>query len=113
MLNPILDILLIALCTVIITDRTDFFEYIKRWIWNFAFDYKKEYKGFEFKLLDCSLCQTWWLSLIYLLITKSVTLPLIAFSLFVAYLTPAINTLLIFINELFSWLFEQLFQLID
>ena len=112
-MEVIINILLIATICVIVTDCTDFFEYVKHWIWKFAFNNSKPYRNFEIKILQCSLCQTWWCSLIYLIFSHNITLYYIAFALFAAYMTPVINTTLIFIKELFAFIFERLFHLID
>lgn len=112
-MTPIINILLISVICVIIIDGTDFVDSIKHCIWKFAFKNTKPYKEFPLKPFDCSLCMSWWSSLLYLIITHNLTIPYIAFSLFAAYLTPVINTLLIFIKELFAFIFERLFYLID
>lgn len=112
-MTPIINILLIATICVIVTDCTDFFEYVKHWIWKFAFNNSKPYRDFEIKILQCSLCQTWWTSLFYLIISHHITLPYITFSLFAAYMTPVINTSLIFVKELCATIFNLLFKLLN
>lgn len=44
--------------------------------------------GYLPKPWSCSLCQTWWLGLLYLLLTHQVTVPSITLLLLVACLTP-------------------------
>lgn len=112
-MTPIINILLIATICVIVTDCTDFFEYVKHWIWKFAFNNSKPYRDFEIKILQCSLCQTWWLSLIYLIISHHITLPYITLSLLAAYMTPIINTSLIFVKELCATFFDILFKMLN
>ena len=85
-------------------------EYVKHWIWKFAFNNSKPYRDFEIKILQCSLCQTFWCSLIYLIVSHNITLYYIAFALFAAYMTPVFNTLLIFIKEFFAYIFNSLFK---
>lgn len=109
----IINLLLITVGIVIIIDRTDFVDSIKHCIWKFAFKNTKPYREFQLKPFDCSLCMTWWTSLLYLIITKNFTIPYIILALTLAYLTPVINTTLIFIKELFAFIFERLFDLID
>ena len=109
----IINLLLISLICTIIIDGTDIIDSIKHTTWKFAFKSSKPYKDFHLKPIDCSLCTSWWCSLLYLIISHNITLPYIAFALFAAYLTPVINTTLIFIKELFAFIFEQLFHLID
>ena len=109
-MTPIINILLISVICVIIIDGTDFIETIKHTIWKFAFNSSKPYRDFQFKPFSCSLCMTWWLSLAYLIFSHHITLPYIAFSLLVAYMTPVINTSLIFVKELFATIFNILFK---
>lgn len=113
MTNIILNIFLISVICVIIIDGTDIIDTIKHTIWKFAFKNTKPYRDFQFKPFSCSLCMTWWTSLTYLIISHHITLPYIAFSLLAAYMTPVINTSLIFIKEFFAFVFELLFHLID
>ena len=112
-MEVIINILLIATICVIVTDCTDFIDSIKHCIWKFAFKNTKPYRDFPFKPFSCSLCMTWWLSLIYLIISHHITLPYITFSLFAAYMTPVINTSLIFVKELFATIFNLLFKLLN
>lgn len=109
-MTPIINILLISVICVIIIDCTDIIDSIKHCIWKFAFKNTKPYRDFPFKPFSCSLCMTWWLSLIYLIITHHITLPYITFSLFAAYMTPVINTSLIFVKEFFAYIFNILFK---
>lgn len=109
-MTPIFNILLISVICVIIIDCTDIIDSIKHCIWKFAFKNTKPYKDFQFKPFSCSLCMTWWLSLIYLIISHHITLYYIAFALFAAYMTPVINTSLIFVKELFATIFNILFK---
>lgn len=107
-----LNILLIAIICVIVTDLTDFFDYVKRYIWNWSFNYTKPYTGFSFKLFDCSLCQTWWVSLLYLLISQTITLPLMVYALFIAYLTPVIKELILLLKDILIKLLDIIYKIL-
>lgn len=109
-MTPILNILLITLICTIIIDGTDIIDSIKHCIWKLAFKNTKPYKNFPFKPFECSLCMSWWCSLIYLIASHNITLYYIAFALFAAYMTPVFNTLLIFIKEFFAYIFNSLFK---
>lgn len=113
MTNIILNIFLISVICVIIIDCTDIIDTIKHCIWKFAFKDTKPYKDFPLKPFSCSLCMTWWTSLTYLIISHHITLPYITFSLFAAYMTPLINTSLIFVKELCATTFNLLFKLLN
>ena len=108
----LINILLIALICVIVTDLTDFFDFINRIVWNWIYNNKKPYTGKKFKLLSCSLCQTWWLSFIYLIATKDLHLYSIAYALLIAFLTPVIAEAVLFIKDILMKLIVTLENLI-
>lgn len=95
-----LNVLFIAIICVIVTDCTDFWLYVKKTIWKIAYGNKKTFKDFPFKLLDCSLCQTWWMSLIYLLFATKLTLWLVTYSLLMAFMTPVIYLIISLLKDL-------------
>lgn len=49
---------------------------------------------------DCSLCATWWLSLLYLIVTGNLSLPGVAGAGLVSYLTYPIGCLLSSLRDL-------------
>ena len=104
------NIILIAIICTIVTDLTDFFPTIKKYIWKFTFGKNKPYKEYPLKLLDCSLCQTWWLSLIYLIIIHKVSLLTIAFTLFIAFLTPVISSIIVLVKDIFAKLLNIIYK---
>lgn len=107
-----LNIILIAVICVIVTDCTDFFNYVNMWIWNWVFDHKKPYNGFQFKLLSCSLCQTFWTSLAYLLIIHHLNILMIAYILFIAYLTPVILECLCLLKDIMIKLIDIIYKIL-
>lgn len=96
------NLLIITAIIVFITDLTDFWEYVKKQIWKFAWGKSKPYKEYQLKILDCSLCQTWWIGLIYLLFTHQFTIPYIGYVALLAYLTPVIKDILYLIKDAFT-----------
>lgn len=94
MINTILDLLCIALITVIITDISGFFNYIQdsiaRWL---------NIKKVSIYILNCSFCQNFWLSMIYLKLMDNLTIRMIALSLIISTLTPNILDLILKIKE--------------
>lgn len=94
-----LNILMITIICVIVTDCTDFWTYVKKLIWKFAYG-KKPFKNFNLKLLDCSLCQSWWMSLLYIIIFSKLSLWLVTYSLIMAYLTPVIYLIISLLKDL-------------
>lgn len=85
----ILNIFLIAVCCVIVTDVLQFAENIEPLL--------SKIVGFKAKLpvkpFKCSTCQTFWLGLLYLLITSQVSLVAIALLLLISASTPLIENL--------------------
>lgn len=51
------------------------------------------------KPFSCSLCSTWWIGLIYLLIIGQFTIPMIGYVALLAYLTPVSYNFLILVKE--------------
>lgn len=94
MLTPILDLLLIQCIIVFITDISGITHYIKKWIWKYLRGTTNYPPSFELHLVECSLCQTWWIGLIYLIITHNISIPMIAYVAALSYLTTSTNLLL-------------------
>lgn len=98
MILTILNILQIALICVLVTDFTDFFENIEKWIARWL-----GVNNVSLKILECSLCQTWWCSLLYLIITNNVSITTILIALSMAVATPILmNTVLLIRESLIS-----------
>lgn len=106
-----INILLIATILVIVTDISDFPNTIKHLIWKWLKP-KSPYREYRLHLIDCSFCQTWWASLICILVMGELHLYTLAFALFVAFLTPVINIALHFIYDFFVGVFNVLYRLL-
>lgn len=65
------------------------------------------------KFITCSLCQTWWIGLIYLLIQHAFTIPNIAYVCLLAYLTPHLKAILLYIKEFLIWIENKFYKIID
>ena len=57
---------------------------------------------------DCSLCLTWWSCLIYALCAGSFSLPVIAYSALLSFLSIPIGQIIISIREELLWLINKL-----
>lgn len=98
-----LNILLIAVILVIITDLSGIREYIKSHLYfklRGTYNYPDSWDTPIIHLISCSLCQTWWVGLLYLILTGSLTIPAVAYLLFVAYFTTVIRDILVLIKDL-------------
>ena len=94
-----LNLLIIVCILVIITDLTDFFENLKKAIWVYSFGRGKPYKEFSIKPLGCSLCESFWIGLIYLLVMGEFTIVNIGYVVLLAYMTPVIRNGFILIQD--------------
>lgn len=78
--NLWLDILLLSTICAMVTNISGFFNYFEEWLG------KKLKAKVQLKILECSNCQAWWCSLLYLVITHQVHLYSIAYALFIAFI---------------------------
>lgn len=106
------NILLLAVICVIVTDLTDFFDYVKKLIWILAFGHNKPYKELRIKLLDCSLCQTFWLSIIYVIWVGKVGIGILAYILIVAYLTTVIRDIIVMVRDYLVKLIDCVYKIL-
>lgn len=100
----VIDLLLIAIIVVNITDISDLLPHIeealKRWL--------KRDRIILPKIIRCSYCQTHWLCLLYLLITSQLSLATYALTLFICFLTPIIMEIQILIRDLIIRLLQKI-----
>ena len=110
-----LNIFLIAVILVIITDLSGIVEYIKSHLYyklRGTYNYPPSWDTPIIHLLSCSLCQTWWVGLVYLIVIGQVTIPAIAYLLAIAYLTTTIKDIIVFIKEVLTKAIDKLFNVI-
>lgn len=100
-----INILLIALIVTIVTDRTDFFQHIERVIYKVMHP-SRQPRELHWKILRCSLCQTFWCSTIYLITSHNISLFWIAYALVVAFMTPVIGELVDYLRDILLKFFE-------
>lgn len=111
MLNLILHLILIQITTVFIIDLSGIIDELKHWIWK-KWIKVGDYHRISFKPITCSLCMTWWLCLLYLIITHQLTLLTIAITALIAYLSSTTGDFLIWIRDLLTKLITLLYKLI-
>ena len=100
------DLLLVASITIYIVDLSGFTQ-----SWRSALARRMHINETNLRPLkpfDCSLCMTWWVCLIYALIEGQLTLPVIAYSALLSFLSVPIGQAMIFIREWASWLIDKL-----
>ena len=84
----ILKILMIQIIMVLIIDISGFCDEMKIMLSKLLTRGKIATSNYNIKPFFCSTCMTWWCGLIYLIIVKEVSLFTIAFTLFVACMSP-------------------------
>lgn len=97
------DLIFLTLIIVFITDLSGVVSHIEtalaKWL---------KVRKVSVPLLTCSLCQTWWAGLIYLLITHNFTLPAIAFVGLCSYMTTTVCSILTGVKEAVDWVIVRL-----
>lgn len=101
-----LELFLIALMIVFVTDIAGFPQTLLELVWRYAFKKRPFPELISWteihpllKIMECSLCQTWWVTLIVLIACGEWTLPMMAYCMFLAYLTPVLKDLLILVRD--------------
>ena len=65
------------------------------------------------KPFSCSLCCSWWIGLIYLLVTKNFTIQGVAFVAFLSMMSPIITGFLLTLKELLNHVLYKINSLIQ
>lgn len=103
----ILNILLIAIITVIIIDLSGFIQSLEsglsKWLRIPNVHIPRPF--------SCSLCSTFWLSIIYIIVIGKVTILNVAVILLLSYMTPIIKDILIFIKDISSQIITIMYKL--
>lgn len=90
-----IDLLLIACVLVFIIDLSGVITELETFMQK-----KLKRKVVIRKPWSCSLCMVWWSGLVYLLVTQSFTIPMVAYVGLLAYFTPVISDFMIICREL-------------
>lgn len=99
-----INLLLITLIVVFVIDLTDAVDTLKGLIWKLIHP-STPYTEYSLKPFDCSLCSSWWIMLLYLLLINSFTIPYIALSALFSFLTPTFSNILIAVqDEINRWI---------
>lgn len=96
MINSLIGLLLINLIIVYCVDVSGFVDFVKRSIWSIL--YKGiPYTTWSLKPLDCSICLTFWIGLIYVGFSSLLGIALVCM---ISLLSPVTYNVLIGIREL-------------
>lgn len=96
-----IDILWIAITWVVILDISGFVDHLKSWIKRILTGGRMSDPNYSLKPIDCSFCMTFWTGLVYLVVTHTLTLSMLAYLLCVCVMTPVINLVLVTVRETF------------
>ena len=93
-MKAIVELILVALITIYVVDLSGFTD---TWL-KFLSAYKGR-KITELKPFSCSLCMVWWVCLAFLLMSAKLTLPLVAFSALLSFLSIPMGQILVLLRE--------------
>ena len=95
-----LDLFLIAVIVVCIVDISGFTDSWKSGLKRLLTKGKMSNPNYSLKPLDCSTCLIFWSSLLYLIITQTLTLYMLAYVLVISVMSVVIKDLIFFIRDL-------------
>ena len=107
-----LDLLLLACIIVFIIDLSGFIPEISERIWKILYKNVKYVDWIITKPFSCSLCMFFWIGIIYLIFT-GFSLYMLAYVALLAFLTPVIKDVLLYVRELLIYITNKLYGLID
>lgn len=93
----ILHLIAIAVICVVVIDLSGFADTMAKAVSRFV---RKTVNVGQLKPLTCSFCMTFWVSVIYLMASHQFTLMGLMYAVLAAFLTPAVNTLLVSVRDL-------------
>lgn len=108
-----INILLIAVIVVIVIDITDFIDNIKKLISSILTKGKITNSDYQLKPIDCSLCMTFWIGLIYLIIYNQLTLLNVSILLLIAVSTPIINDVIRLLQDIITKIINIIYKKIQ
>lgn len=111
-----LNILLIAIICVMITDLSGVVDYIKRHLYHYLtgnYNYPDTWDTPIIHLMSCSFCQTWWIGLLYLILIGGLSFGSIAYLLIISYLTTTFRDMIVFFKTVLDKAIDKLFKIIE
>lgn len=104
MINIYIDLILLALVTIYVVDVSGFTESWR----GLLMEILRINRMRPLKPFDCGTCMTWWVCLIYPIITGDISLGTIAFSALLSLLANPLGQVMIFIREWITWITNKL-----
>lgn len=112
-MKTLLDLLIITGIIVFITDITDFPSSVKKAISYITTKGKIVKDEYRIHLIDCSLCQVFWIGLIYLLIMDKFTLPYIGYVCALSAMVEVFNNVFHLVKDTCTTVINLMFRIID
>ena len=97
-----LDLLFITIIIVFIVDLSGFSETLKEWLSGWLTNGRIITTNYSLRPFTCSLCLTFWMGLLYLLIVGSLSIPYICLVCVMALIASTIKDILLLIKDLIS-----------
>lgn len=108
-----LELFLIALMIVYVTDITGFPGEMLRVVWRYAYKSKPFPEDLSWsdihpllKVCECSRCQTWWVTFIVTICCGCLSIPMAAYCMLLSFLTPVFKDLLVLSLDFIARMFE-------
>lgn len=108
-----LNMFLIVIATICIVDLSGFIDTLKSGIKFVLTKGKFSNPDYSLKPIDCSLCMSWWLQLLYLLIIGNCTIINIGIALLLSCSTQQIKGIIQLIQDLITTLINYIYKKID
>lgn len=102
-MKAIVELILVAMITIYVVDLSGFTD---TWL-KFLSAYKGR-KITELKPFSCSLCMVWWVCLAFLLMSAKLTLPMVAFSALLSFLSIPMGQILVLLREVILYIVNKL-----
>lgn len=109
----IFNLFLIAVITVCIIDLSGFIDTFKSVLNKILTKGKISNSDYTLKPIDCSLCMTFWIGLIYLIIYHQLTLLNISILLLIAVSTPIINDVIRLLQDIITKIINIIYNKIQ
>ena len=97
---------LIALMVVYVYDITGFPQEMLKVVWRYAYKTRPfpddlQWKDIHplLKICECSLCATWWITLIVSIACGWWSLPIMAYCMFLSFMTPVFKDVMVLVRD--------------
>ena len=109
----ILNLIFIWIITVIIIDISGIIDSIKFRLSKFLTKGKIPTTEFRIKPIDCSFCMNFWIGLIYIICMGEFSLALVALILGLSVMTPILKDLINLVKDIFIFLINKIYDLLQ